>query len=373
MADQFSPTPVKTITDGDVVAKVSDGTNDAAVSASGELSVQVTQALPAGDNNIGNVDIVTGPTGASALEVQGTAADGAAAVGDPIQMGGVDGASNIQAIAVDTDGQLQIDVVDALPAGDNNIGNVDIVSGPTGASALEVQGTAADGAAAVGDPIQVGGVDGSSNIQSLSVDTNGQLQIDIVGALPAGDNNIGNVDIVSGPTGASALEVQGTAADGAAAVGDPVQIGGKDGGGNVQTLTTDTDGHLQVDILSGGGSDTPTNPSTDTVTSAAVASGGGTANLDTATLSNTTHKLDAVAIGSSVRCKWDVGTFNGSVFTSVVVFFTDAGGSKHIDFASRDFITFAADGVDDVFRIVVTNLSSFFAADVYATFFRSTV
>lgn len=43
-------------------------------------------------------------------------------------------------------------------------------------------------------------------------------------------------------TGTSSTSVQGTAADGAAAVGSPVQIGGKDGSGNVQAVLTDTSG-----------------------------------------------------------------------------------------------------------------------------------
>jgi hypothetical protein len=46
--------------------------------------------------------------------------------------------------------------------------------------------------------------------------------------------------IASGPTGTSALQQQGTAADAAAAVGSPVQIGGKGGAGNVQAILTDT-------------------------------------------------------------------------------------------------------------------------------------
>jgi len=44
------------------------------------------------------------------------------------------------------------------------------------------------------------------------------------------------------PTGASATQVQGTAADAAAAVGNPVQIGGVDGSGNAQRVLTDTTG-----------------------------------------------------------------------------------------------------------------------------------
>lgn len=62
--------------------------------------------------------------------------------------------------------------------------------------------------------------------------------------------DIRRIDVESAPTGASAIEMQGTAAAGAPVAGDPVQIGGKDGSGNAQPIATDTDGHLQVDVAS---------------------------------------------------------------------------------------------------------------------------
>lgn len=43
-------------------------------------------------------------------------------------------------------------------------------------------------------------------------------------------------------TGASSTQVQGSAADGSPASGNPVQIAGKDGAGNIQTVLTDTTG-----------------------------------------------------------------------------------------------------------------------------------
>jgi hypothetical protein len=49
-----------------------------------------------------------------------------------------------------------------------------------------------------------------------------------------------------GGSGATANQMQGTAADGAAAVGNPVQVAGKDGSGNVQSLLTGTDGSVFV-------------------------------------------------------------------------------------------------------------------------------
>lgn len=47
-------------------------------------------------------------------------------------------------------------------------------------------------------------------------------------------------------TGASASQVQGTAADGAALVGNPVQVAGRDDAGNVQTIRTTTAGDPMI-------------------------------------------------------------------------------------------------------------------------------
>jgi hypothetical protein len=74
----------------------------------------------------------------------------------------------------------------------------------SGTSATQVQGTAADGAAAVGSPVLVAGKDGSGNAQAISTDTNGRPNVNIVDALPAGTNNIGDVDVASFPVGAAA-------------------------------------------------------------------------------------------------------------------------------------------------------------------------
>lgn len=56
----------------------------------------------------------------------------------------------------------------------------------------------------------------------------------------------GAVLTTAGGSGTTSDQVQGTAADGAAAVGNPVQVAGKDGSGNIQTLSTDTSGNLNV-------------------------------------------------------------------------------------------------------------------------------
>lgn len=64
---------------------------------------------------------------------------------------------------------------------------------------------------------------------NLAAGTNNIGDVDVVTlpAIPAGTNNIGDVDIASGPTGASALQVQGTAAHDAATAGNPVLAGGQ--------------------------------------------------------------------------------------------------------------------------------------------------
>ncbi len=47
--------------------------------------------------------------------------------------------------------------------------------------------------------------------------------------------------------------ISGNAADGVAVTGNPVRVAGKDAGGLTQDIITDADGHVQVDVLSGGG------------------------------------------------------------------------------------------------------------------------
>jgi hypothetical protein len=77
----------------------------------------------------------------------------------------------------------------------------------------------------------------------------------LAGAVAAGQMQ---VDIVADGAGlaldATLSSVIGT--DGSTGPASAVSIGGTDGSGNLQELLTDTDGHLQVDVLSGGGGGT---------------------------------------------------------------------------------------------------------------------
>jgi hypothetical protein len=122
---------------------------------------------------------------------------------------------------------------------------------PSGASATQVQGTAADGAAASGNPVQIGGKDGSNNIQSILVDTSGRPNV--VGAAADGAAVAGNPLLMAGQDGTNAQSMLvdtsgrivnvGAAADGAAVAGNPILIAGQDGA-NAQSLLLDTSGRV---------------------------------------------------------------------------------------------------------------------------------
>lgn len=160
------------------------------LTAAGRLytSATVDAALPAGDNNIGNVDVASSalPAGAS------TSANQTTIIGHLDGVEGllttIDGDTSTLAGAV-SGTELQVDVVAALPAGTNNIGDVDVASSalPTGAATLAEQQTQTTSLAAIETAVEI-----LDNAVSGS-----EMQVDVVAALPAGTNNIGDVDIAS--------------------------------------------------------------------------------------------------------------------------------------------------------------------------------
>lgn len=114
--------------------------------------------------------------------------------------------------------EAQVDVVGALPAGDNNIGNVDLASAiPAGTNNIgdvDVLTVPADPFGANADAAATAGSTGSiqaklrlltsqldavkTAVETLDNAISGsEMQVDVVGALPAGTNNIGDVDILS--------------------------------------------------------------------------------------------------------------------------------------------------------------------------------
>lgn len=99
-----------------------------------------------------------------------------------------------------------------------------VFSGGGAVTLANVEG--ADGATAPTNTLQVGGKDGSGNLQTFLTDASGNLSV----ILSGGGVVLTNVE----------------AADGAAAPTNTVQVGGKDGSGNLQTFLTDTAGNLSI-------------------------------------------------------------------------------------------------------------------------------
>lgn len=119
------------------------------------------------------------PTGASAQELQGTAADDAAAVGNPVQVGGVDGSGNIQPLLVDTTGQTLVNNPTQLPTALGPAiaaGSISVAT-PTdeiGAAAKQVQGVETAGNNPVGMPITSSGIDYNNKVRIPLISLGGQ-------------------------------------------------------------------------------------------------------------------------------------------------------------------------------------------------------
>ncbi len=159
-----------------------------AVSGS-EMQVDIVGALPAGTNNIGDVDVLSVP---APLNVVGS---------------GTEATALRVTLATDSTGVLSIDdngssitvdgTVAATQSGAWNITNISgTVSLPTGAA------TSANQSTIIGHLDGVEGlltsIDGDTGTLAATV-AGTEVQVDIVASLPAGTNNIGDVDIVSVP------------------------------------------------------------------------------------------------------------------------------------------------------------------------------
>ncbi len=112
----------------------------------------------------------------------------------------------------------------------------------------------------------------------------------------------------------------------------------------------------------------------DYVTSSSLAAGA-SVDLDATTISAaSTGKLMQVLVGSSIPCRWDIKTRDGAVEVVKAVLFTSGitGGIPSDKYRpeSKEGITLAGAGVDENFRVTVTNLGTVAvieAADVHAT------
>jgi hypothetical protein len=277
------------------------GTVAGAVSGT-EMQVDVVAALPAGTNNIGDVDVLSVVPGTGATNL-GKAEDGAHTTGD---VGVMSLAVRLDSAAsfADTDGDyapLQLDSAGALRVTGGGGGTEYVVdaaapAAPTGSAGLmerddalsaltEVEGdwtnmrANANGALWVKHDGTVT-VDGSGVTQPVSgtvtanlsatdnavldaieVDTTTiagavagtEMQVDVVAALPAGNNNIGDVDVASVVPGTAATNL-GKAEDAAHTTGDTgvailgvrrdTAASGADTDGDYGTINLDATGRL---------------------------------------------------------------------------------------------------------------------------------
>lgn len=91
--------------------KIGDGTDLLEITASGEALVKVNSSLPAGTNNIGDVDVLSQPARSHTT--------------DSIRIG-----DGTDLLSITGSGEALVSLTTSLPSGTNNIGDVDVLSQP---------------------------------------------------------------------------------------------------------------------------------------------------------------------------------------------------------------------------------------------------
>ena len=285
-----------------------------------------------------------------------------------------------QGLAIDASGRVTIaSIATSITPGTGaaNLGKAEDgahASGDVGVMALSVrQNTAA----------ALGGAD--ADYQPLITDTDGRLHVvsattTVGGAtsIPTGSNTIGSLasiltSIVPG-TGATNL---GKAEDAAHTTGDTgIAIWGVRNDGNTALTGADLDytplavdaaGNLQVDVLSGGGAVSPTNPAWDitNVTTPVNLAAGASGNADSADLP--AKYLWDVVISSSVSFKATLGTNDNGTIVNKAVFF---GGPGTVTYrVPFGFIQAPAAGVGTQgWRVALVNEDTSETADCYVSY-----
>ena len=287
--------------DTDGAVHIADGGNVISVDDGGStISIDDGGATISIDDGAGSITVDGAVT--ATLSAEGT--DGSAGPAKTLSVGGTESGGNIQELRVDSDGHLQIDVLsggggteyseDVATPGtitglatmmerDDALGGLTPAEGEWASLRCDANGAlwthddALDAAIdgnylnvnmnLAGSDAQAGegtisattqrvtiatDDDGVAHLATIAGAVSTQMQVDIVAALPAGDNNIGNVDIVTLPASTNTIEVVGDAAENANAAGNPVLVGGRyDSPGNdnssLRTLGDTDVGALALD------------------------------------------------------------------------------------------------------------------------------
>lgn len=328
---------IRTESNSDVIVQLTDGAaqvNKAGVNASGNLTVKVNEALPAGTNNIGDVDVLTMP---------GTAADGAALPAVVYAVGGTDG-TNLQALKTDASGELQVDVLSsALPTGAATLAEqqtqttalqlIDDSVATLGTTTFTEATTKAITIGALRRDADTSAVSATNEIAPLIVDANGYLKVEIFDGGDSHTVDATNLDIRDLVFATDKVDVSGSTVT----VNEPVSV--DDNGGS---LTVDQPTHnnfnananlqvADVDVSSSNpvpvtiveaGSTTAVGEYLASAALAAQAS----ETLSFALIPNTkTGRLQQVVVSAEVAWMATIIKYNGATDTTLGVIYGDAG------------------------------------------------
>ncbi len=358
--------------------KIVDPTTDAnaaGVSAAGDLQVELGVAIPTGANVIGNVGLETGVNsiGTVGLDagtnnvgdvdiVGGTLASDAPLTTNPVTMGGR--ASTATPTAVSADG----DVVDLWLSREGAM-QVDIQSGGGGPTDTD------DDIVSGGQVVLVGigmnyAWDGTQ-WERLNSDALGSLDVNVTLALPTGGNVIGNVGLEAGTNNIGDVDIlTAPYSDGfGAASGEPAEAVLISGTDNTDTygILVDAQGHLQIDVLTGGGATVPSGPTVEALIGAAVAAGG-TGFLDTTEIVEA-EKVYQISVAATVPYKFRIG-FQENTVRNVQTgwMFGQAGTVSYFTPGHPDFYAHAgASGGVDTIYVEYFNMDNSETADIHAT------
>lgn len=254
---RYDSTP-RTLGNGDVGAIALDADGAVQVSDGGNtLTVDGTVSLSATDNDVlDNIDTQTAAIQTAVEVIDNAVATEGSALGSGVLIQGDDGTDRTN-VLVDTDGHLQVDVLTVANSGTHTD---DAAFTPGTDDGVPMFGMFDDTTPDSVDEGDAGVVrmsanrnlyntirDAAGNERGVNVDASNRLTV--LADLGATDNAVLDSIQTAVETIDDAVATEGSA------LGSGVLIQGDDGTDRTNVLV-DTDGHLQVDVLSGGGSGT---------------------------------------------------------------------------------------------------------------------
>ncbi len=370
-----------------IAVTIADPTTDAnvaAVDANDNLTVVVNAELPAGTQNIGNVDIDSFAAGDTDADDDVVAA-AQTSLRTISLLYGYDGTQS-ERVTTDAAGALDVNVTLALPTGANTIGAVNLAEHvEIDNAAVSVAGALIMGGLVFDDTTPVVVTEGDAGYQRMSADREAYVvnrdaagnerganvtasnELNVIASAQPGVD-IGDVTILDFGTSLTDAD-DDVVADGQTTLRTINLLYGHDGT-QWERLQSNATGALDVNVIAGGGESVPTTPIKTTLTSSALAAGS-PVDLDGPEEGGNTVKVRAFNATATVPFKAELVQVDNDVDTIHVVTFGRAGELVNYVAPHRDFhsITFGATGGFDGWQVRVTNLDLSQAADVYATLY----